>query len=197
MISINLINYNNGDATKKFCRGLDDLILQIDTEVEVVVVDNNSDDGSELPLKARADRFYKAECDRGRARNICLDMCAGDVTVDQLDTDQMPQSQLADIINWYYYNEPDFCINTNGCMVNTRRMIYPPGFGSYQSGEDKALWDRLIDHGKYKFLQINTAKHIIHNHDRSPPFYTPKYDYPQAHETHRDKSLEREIFGDG
>lgn len=194
MLSINLINYNNGEASEKFVESFKEFTDLLNMEYEVILVDNYSDDGSYETLVPITDIVIRKNCDRGEARNLALEHGSGKVTLDQLDTDQTPQPELAQIINWYHNEMPYYCINTNGCMINNREIVEKFGFGDYQSGEDKYLWDRLIEDGSYKFLQVNTAKHIIHNHERSPPFYDAFFDYPTAHREMTDHELQEKIL---
>jgi len=181
MISINLINYNNGDCFDEFSGALYEMVSLLDYDYEIVLVDNYSDDGSYEKLKEITDIHCQMESTRGEARNKCLELCSGDVTVDQIDTDQEPQPVLADIINWYCDNMPEWCLNTNGCMINNANTVKGLKFGDHQSGEDKCLWDKLIDRGLYKHIQINTCHHIDNDHKRSPPFYHAHNPFPQSH----------------
>lgn len=199
MITINIINYNSSEYISGFKKGLkENLLSRLNPKHEIIVVDNCSDDGSFEELEKIADTAVQEETNRGEARNLCLQLSEGEVLLDQLDTDQIAQPILADIVNWYVEEMPEYCLLTNGTMINRRDIVSGIGWGNYQFGEDKYLWDRLIEKEKCKFLDFNTAKHIKEKH-RSffsrvmSATYTPKEDYPTVLSEIRDTDLEEKI----
>jgi len=191
MFSVNLINYNNAEYVQEFIDGLEEAMEGI--EKEIVLVDNESDDGSWEELESIADIAVQRKTTRGEARNLCLKSSSSEFTIDCLDTDQRPQPVLGEIAGWFLKEDPDFCLTTNGCMINRRDLVEDIGFGNYQAGEDKYLWDRLIDRGRLVHLFINTAKHINGPDRKETPIYSPKYSYPWKLHKIRDKELEGEF----
>jgi len=191
MFSINLINYNNAEYIQEFIYGLEETMKGIETEI--VLVDNGSDDGSWEKLKEIADIAVQRKTTRGEARNLCLELSSSEFTIDCLDTDQKPRPVLGKIAKWFSKKNPDFCLTTNGCMISRRDLIVDIGFGNHQAGEDKYLWDRLIDRGKLVHLFINTAEHIDVPDKKEAPIYSPKYDYPWKLHKIRDKGLEKKF----
>lgn len=178
MISLNLINYQNDEYIDQFIEGYHNVFS--DLNHEVILVDNYSDDGSYEKLSKIADHKVQAITTRGEARNIALMMSNNEVIVECLDTDQIPQESLKELVRWYLGTRPDFCLNTNGCMINTRDMVIDVGYGAeFQTGEDKYLWDWLIERGKLRHVKVNTAEHVDSPDDKEHPFYRPRYDYPQ------------------
>jgi glycosyltransferase involved in cell wall biosynthesis len=198
LVSFNLINYNNGEYTEEFIPALESVLEGLWCDYEVVLVDSYSDDNSYEELKQIADKHEQYDsplgppehCSRGEARNRCLELCNGEMTVDQVDTDQKPQPVLSEIVNWYADKNPDYCVNTNGCIINKYDIVKDIGYGNFQSGEDKHLWSHLVKKSSYKFLQINTCEHIDGPDDKELPNSDPEINFGEANEEYRDETIE-------
>lgn len=191
-ISVNIINYNNMRHVDGFIDGLYEVLSGL--EYEINLVDSMSEDKSHVPLTNIADNCLRMECTRGEARNICLMMSTGDITIDCIDTDQIPQPELRDLIDWFIEENPNFCLNTNGCMINNGDIVRDIGFGEgYQAGEDKYLWDRLIQGDEIRYVKVNTAKHGDRPNKKEPPAYNPMFRYPRKLHEFRLMELEEKI----
>lgn len=159
-ISVNIINYNSKEYCKKFRGTLLNVVENFNYPYEIVLVDKYSDDGSFGILEEISDTVVQEESNRGEARNTCMEIAEGDVFVDMLDTDEEAYSILADVVNWYVSEMPDWCLVTNSPMINRKDILSEvEGWGNYHAGEDRFLWQRLIDIGKYRWSPLETAQH--------------------------------------
>lgn len=159
-VSINVINYNSAKYCKKFKKSVYEMLQNLDSSYEIVLVDKYSDDGSFECLKEMADVIKQEESNRGEARNTCLEIANADVFVDMLDTDEVAFPVLADVIDWYVEEMPDWCLATDAHMINRKDILREiGGWGNYHAGEDRLLWQKLIDTDNYRWLPVKTAEH--------------------------------------
>lgn len=194
--TVNLINDTNGPFVDDFAARLVDVLEPF--EYDVVVVDNHSDDGSYEVLQELADVAVQEHTTRGEARTRALELAETEITVDCLDTDQLPTPALRWVLDWFLDERPDECVNTSGCMVNWYDVVRYRGFGHWSAGEDKYLWDYLIAKDRFIHLGLNTAKHLDepHNQLHDVPRYVPDHPYPYIFDRLRRWDLEEEITPD-
>lgn len=180
-VAINLINRNNSLLAVRFVDRLWSAMIERDLDPTIVLVDDESDDGSFETISGITDVAVQESTTRGEARNRCLDLSDEPILVDCLDTDQLVQPVLFDLLEWYRDECPEYCVTTNGCMLNRRDLVEPIGFGEHQIGEDKYLWDRLIERSQLRHVQENTARHMTGPDTKSGrPVYRPDRSYPDA-----------------
>ncbi|MDA4127897.1 MAG: glycosyltransferase [Thaumarchaeota archaeon] len=171
--SICITHYNNNGTVRG---SLDSLLDQLDDTFEVVVVDNMSNDGSQLVLeeygKMGAIRLISAKCSRGKGRQIAFLNSVGDYVVSNMDMDEVFKPTLASFLTFYH----------NRCEGNVLAVIPREGgrgpnitvapravlseiggWRDLQYGEDWDVWSRAAAFGKYSWtvfpLVDRSSKH--------------------------------------
>ena len=146
MISFSVTTYNTSKTLDNFFNSFDDLSI----EYEIVVVDNNSKDGTDeyfKNLKNSHVKFIQDKCNRGEGRNIAIKNSSGDYII-MLDADieyiklQAIVNQCLDVTNKNSLNH--FKSNTVGVNITgapkeifSKLGLYPP-INCY---EDIYIWD--------------------------------------------------------
>ena len=101
--SIWITNYN---SIKSLERSLQTIIDQIDSDFEIVVVDNKSRDGSAETLRNYSDqhkiRLFEKRCSRGMGRQIAVEHATGDYIISGLDTDDTFRPRIRSLLHFYH-----------------------------------------------------------------------------------------------
>jgi len=163
---------------------LESILNQLDERFEIIVVDSCSDDGSLSILedyeKAGRIRLIVRKCTRGTGRQIAFDNANGEYIISNLDTDDIFNPCLNDVLNIYRNScdgmmlrlvSPKDIGRWHGNFANT---IAPAelirGLGGYadvQFGEDIDLWCRAAEKGKYRWARFNLVQSTFEHEDRS------------------------------
>jgi len=158
-VSVNIINYQEVEKGRlhNFWSTYHRL-YEINAEVELVVVDGGSNDGSWEKLQQIADVAVQQQPCKGRQRQRALELCTGDYIIDLVDTDQQILPGLPWVVNQYLKLDPPYALNTNGCLISKKGLIkeWPP----LCKAPDKLVWFYLANKGLLKHLNVNTVDHV-------------------------------------
>ncbi|MGI0080422.1 MAG: glycosyltransferase family 2 protein [Nitrososphaerales archaeon] len=101
--SICITNYNSANTVTT---ALDSILNQIDSQFEVVVVDNFSKDGSYKVLSNYAAtkkiKLLQQKCSRGKGRQIAFENSTGEYIISGLDTDDVYLPRLSSLLRFYH-----------------------------------------------------------------------------------------------
>ncbi|MGP8125600.1 MAG: glycosyltransferase family 2 protein [Nitrososphaerales archaeon] len=87
-------------------RSLESILSQVNEDYEVVVVDSESDDGSQEVLREYARRgtikLIVRRCSRGRGRQIAFENSKGQYIVSNVDMDDVASPRLGELLQLYH-----------------------------------------------------------------------------------------------
>jgi glycosyltransferase involved in cell wall biosynthesis len=164
--SICITNYNNRGTISE-C--INSILNQIDSRFEIVVVDNMSNDGSEIILSEMAKlgliNLVRRKCSRGKGRQIAFENSVGEYIVAQMDTDEEFNPVLQEFLNLYHsLCDGDLLVAADlvaaggqrswrqNITVGPRSLIAElGGWRDLQHAEDWDLWRRAAQRQHYKW----------------------------------------------
>jgi glycosyltransferase involved in cell wall biosynthesis len=169
--SICMTNYNNKE------RCINSILNQVDSNFEIMVVDNTSNDGLEKILSEMAERgiihLIRRRCSREKGRQIALESSFGDYIIAQMDTEEEFNPVLPKFLNSYH----SMCDGKvlvaidqktgwrQNITVAPRKLLIELGeWRDLQYSEDLDLWSRAAQKHLYKWTLysiIRNEKNII------------------------------------
>jgi glycosyltransferase involved in cell wall biosynthesis len=146
--SILITNYN---TIYTLIQSLESILNQIDNTFEIVVVDNNSHDGSNEILKNYGKKGYikliSVKCSRGRGRQIAFENSKGEIVITNMDMDTIFKPKLTKVLELYKQHEKDYLLFKGGAIISRKLIKKVGGWHDLQRGEDTELVIRLKDIG--------------------------------------------------
>jgi len=140
---------------------LESIVDQTDDRFEIMVVDNFSNNGSELVLEEFAGRgrlrLCKAKSNRGMARQIAFALSTGEHVISGMDLDDTFEPNLKDFVGVYLANyqgkvlrvrrspKGDSVFTTSITVASRRVLSNLGGWRDLQWFEDVDLWERATD----------------------------------------------------
>ena len=169
--SIVMTSYNN-QGTIAEC--LESLTSQLDDAFEVVIVDNESNDGTQEILKKYGEegkiRFLSLRCSRGLGREVGIRLCRGEYVISQLDCDEIFRPILKQLISEYHKCHEGYLLTVNKTQkllffVSPRSLFLDiGGYNDLNYHEDRDLYWRAHKAGKLKYIAVE--EHIVVSHKR-------------------------------
>lgn len=168
--SICITHYNNFLTVKK---SLDSILDQIDTNFEVIVVDNFSNDGSLRVLREYADlgkiKLIQKKCSRGKGRQTALEHASGTYVIANMDMDDTYKPKLRSLLQIYHQISEGkvlmvvssfaFALRSGwlpNITLGPKRLIQElGGWRDLQWWEDWELWARAAKAGKFCHIQFD------------------------------------------
>ena len=166
--SICITHFNNAPTLEK---SLDSILGQIDDRFEVVLVDSESDDGSEKILqKYERDgkiKLLEQKCNRGRGRQIAFENSSGDYIISNMDMDDIAKPRLGELLDkyhrlcdgnllWARSRDPNNFWGGENITIAPRKLIQDlGGWKDLQLEEDRELASRAAKLGRYRWTFFN------------------------------------------
>ena len=155
--SICITNYNTVNSVKI---SLESILLQIDKKFEIIVVDNQSTDGSLEILREYQKRnqikLIVTKCSRGFGRQIGVKFSSGKYIISQMDLDDVFKPELDNLIEIYHtYFEGAMLLVSGvpGLMIAPKQLVEKiGGYRDLNYLEDKDLYSRAASIGQFSFL---------------------------------------------
>jgi glycosyltransferase involved in cell wall biosynthesis len=161
--SICITHYNNAPTVR---RALGSILDQIDDDFEVIVVDNESTDGSFEILKEFADsgkiELIRARSSRGKGREIAFEKSNGEYVIANLDMDDVFKPRLRELLTRYHEAADGKLLWAYSRMkgkgywggesftITTRELLKEiGGWRDLQILEDRELCSRAARKGKF------------------------------------------------
>jgi glycosyltransferase involved in cell wall biosynthesis len=202
--SICITHYNNLSTLKM---SLDSVLSQIDGTVEVVVVDNYSNDGSEVILEdyfaERKIKLLKKKCSRGIGRQLAFQSSLGDYVISHIDMDDIYDPLLVELLD-FYKRKCDGAVLvaisapgnwTQNVTVATREVLTEVGgWRDVGYADDWDLWSRAARVGKYAWTVFPLVKRT--GTHRSRGSFIGKFSY-RFHKYLDELRLGRNVFSRG
>ena len=154
--SICICNYNMNDTLEK---SLKSILQQIDDKVEIIVVDDGSNDNSVETLKKIKSKnfeknfnFISLVRDRrrklGETRNISIKAARGEFVILHLDTDDIWEPHIYSFIKVFHelekrLNRKNFMLSGKQIQMATRKLLIENPYENVYYGEDRLLWSKL------------------------------------------------------
>lgn len=167
--TIAICNYNMADTLEESLRSILD---QIDERFEVLVVDDDSSDGSIQILKELKkeynilEYFIENNENIGEARKSANEKANGEYILTQLDADDKYfDNVILDFIEIFHQIERqvdfDFYLSGGGINMAKKDLLLEVPYRSLGYGEDRDLWRRLIAKDSIIWLEHNPAFETI------------------------------------
>jgi glycosyltransferase involved in cell wall biosynthesis len=149
---------------------------QIDDNFEVVIVDNDSNDGSEKILKQYVNmnklRVINRKCSRGKGRQLAFEDSSGDYIIANMDMDDIFKPVLQSLLKFYHSGCESLLMlaisadNPNkgfqNITIGPRELIRDlGGWRDLQYAEDWDLWSRAAKIGKFRYIQFNLSSSLM------------------------------------
>jgi glycosyltransferase involved in cell wall biosynthesis len=159
--SVCITHHNNAETLRD---SLDSILNQIDGSFEVVVVDSQSNDGSEGILREYHEngkiKLISRKCSRGQGRQIALENSLGYYVISHIDMDDVYSRQLVELIGHYHAKcEGKIMVAisspgdwTQNVTIGPRELIMKiGGWRDLQWGDDWDLWSRAAMSSSYSW----------------------------------------------
>lgn len=164
--SVLITNYNTVDTVRE---SLESILKQIDNSFEVIVVDNNSRDGSKKILKEFQEqgkiKLISAKCSRGKGRQIAFENSKGETLITNMDMDVIFKPKLKELLKIYSQLNKDKEFIVAPVPIISREIIEKVGgWRDLQRDEDVELNCRL---SKISVKFIDTHIDIAEYHSLS------------------------------
>jgi glycosyltransferase involved in cell wall biosynthesis len=184
--SLCITNYN---TVKTLSSSLNSVFEQVDDSFEIVISDSCSNDGSLEILKDMRDsgkiKLLIQKSTRGVGRQIAFEESKGEYII-QIDSDDvLKPSSVRDLTNFYHKNFNGFLMLVIGLSIAPRGLIATlGGWRDLQWGEDRDLWARAAEAGKFVYVPYEARSSVT-------PFRSRKlikrirYLYERARDSYR------------
>lgn len=202
--SICVTHYNN---VRTVSSSLASILSQIDDSYELVVVDNESDDGSEKVLDELARqgriRLIRERCNRGQGRQLAFEHAKGRFILANLDMDDTFRLGLKELVGFYHGSAEGKVLLaiadkdrwSQNITMGPRAVISEiGGWRDLQWGEDWDLWRRAARRGLYLWTTFALAEGINPHEERNVPVVKVRQRYARYRDMLR---LGRDIFSPG
>ena len=122
--SICITNYNTKDT---ICESMESILGQLDSDFEVIVCDNCSDDGSREVLeeyyrKGRIKLVVK-KSSRGKGRRISYENSRGDYIISGIDTDDILKPTIKDLLRMYHDQHEGYALSFATVHIIPRQLV--------------------------------------------------------------------------
>jgi glycosyltransferase involved in cell wall biosynthesis len=179
LFSICITHYNNAKTVRS---ALNSLFSQIDDNFEVILVDNESDDGSKEILEEFRDnnnlKLISTKCTRGRGRQIAFEASLGEYIISNIDMDDILKAgAIKHMLDFYFQKCNDSLLwirNETQDSWGSVVMISPRwlleklgGWRDVNVLEDRSLAARASKVGKYRWTCMNLFSFITKKSGRS------------------------------
>lgn len=156
--SICITSFNTVKTVRK---SLISILGQIDDLFEVIVVDNNSQDGTidilkEYEKSGKIKLIIRA-CSRGKGRQIAVDQSKGDYLIVNVDLDDVYKPVLKVVTDVYEkYFEGEFLLMHGYGICPRRLAVEAGGYRDLQYAEDFDFYSRCARIAKFNYLDFTT-----------------------------------------
>jgi glycosyltransferase involved in cell wall biosynthesis len=156
--SICVTNFNSIHSLRQ---SIESLLLQVDSRFEIIVVDNQSHDGS-LDILRYYQKIGKIKliirpCSRGLGRQIGVQHSRGKYIITQTDMDDVFEPRLNELLKIYHSNFEGYLLLVQGqpgLIVAPKELIdRVGGYRDLNWLEDKDLYSRVAAIGRFRFLK--------------------------------------------
>lgn len=152
---------------KTVSRALESILSQIDESFEVIVVDSESNDGSEKILRSLEEsgkiKLVTKKCTRGKGRQIAHDLATGEYEIDQIDLDNIYKPTLMELLG-IYHNRCEGTVmrpNEKPITIAPRQLITDiGGWRDLQNCEDWDIWSRAAKLGRYSWIKYDLVQEL-------------------------------------
>jgi len=140
---------------------MESIISQIDSNFEVVVCDNFSDDGSlevleEYAMKGQI-KLVVERSTRGKGRQIAYELSQGEYIISGLDTDDVVKPTLKNVLRLYHANHEGFALSFGTIHFIPRNLVEAVnGWRDLQWGEDVDFCKRIELLGMMHYFNDNS-----------------------------------------
>jgi glycosyltransferase involved in cell wall biosynthesis len=157
--SICITNYNSKNTLR---RCLESVLCQIDSNFEIVVSDNCSNDGSleilEEYAKTGKIKLIVAPSSRGQGRQIAFENSVGTYIISDIDTDDFIKPVLKDILRLYHEKHEGFMLAFGTLHIIPRKLVVEVGgWRNLQYYEDVDFAKRVELIGKIHYFEDSQA----------------------------------------
>jgi glycosyltransferase involved in cell wall biosynthesis len=173
--SVCITHFNNALTVE---RSLHSILDQVDERFEIVVVDQDSTDGS-LEIIERLARdgavrlFHQKVRNRGLGRNLAYEMSKGEYLIAQIDMDDSYEPVLADLVSAYENRLPGRVLRVVNNQKRGAVTIAPKSFLDEIGGwpdlnyvEDRWVWGRALEHGIYSWARYPFYSKITQSREK-------------------------------
>jgi len=167
--SICMTNYNTVNSVRQ---SLESLFKQMDERFEIIVVDNQSSDGS-LDILRHYEKTGKIKlivrhCSRGLGRQIGVRNSKGKYIISQMDMDDVFEPYLSRILENYHASFEGYLLliqGQPGMFIAPKELIEAVGgYRDLNYFEDRDLYSRVAQIGRFRFLKkLRIIAYTIHN----------------------------------
>jgi glycosyltransferase involved in cell wall biosynthesis len=174
--------------------------------MEIVIVDNMSDDGSQNLLKEYHEsgiiKLIRSKCSRGLGRQLAFQNSSGRYIISNVDTDDIYRGSFRELLSFYRLKcegKVMAAISSRGdwvqnVTVSTRSTIEQVGgWRDLQYAEDWDLWSRAAKAGKYAWSVFPIAERHSHRMSMGGLVQRLRYRYGRYRDEMR---LGRNVFRD-
>lgn len=158
------------------------IISQINDDYELIVVDNESNDGTYEILQELSKKYQmkiiREKCTRGKGRQIAFENSSGQYLLANLDMDEIYGKHLSELVDFYHSKcEGRVLLVTPSTEVGVRGLqnvtIAPSavatslgGWHDLQWGEDWEFWCRAAKIGKYSWTVFKLGEAFNPHYER-------------------------------
>ncbi len=157
--SICITNYNMKNTINPF---MESVLNQIDSDFEVVVCDNFSDDGSREILEEYAKKGHikliVEHSSRGKGRQIAFENSNGEYIISGLDTDDVVKPTLKDVLKLYHAEHEGYALSFGTIHFIHRQLVEAVnGWRDLQWAEDVDFCKRIESIGKMHYFHDDSV----------------------------------------
>lgn len=171
---------------------LKSLLSQLDSNFEVVIVDNRSTDGSLDILKEYESegmiRLLSTRCSRGEGRQLALQRSEGEYVVSGLDMDDTFRPSLQNLLKFYHDRTEGMLLSGAGeaTMIAPRKLLLDlGGWKNLQFRENWELCRRAAEKGMYRWTIFPLVSQTNQHDERKKRLQSLKYRFIRYRENIR------------
>ena len=158
--SICICNYNMNDTLE---RSINSILEQIDDEIEIIVVDDGSNDNSVETLKKIKNENLEKNFNfiplvrdsrrkLGETRNISIKAAKGEYVILHIDADDIWEPYIYSFIKVFHelekrLNMKNFMLSGKQIQMASRNLLIENPYENVYYGEDRLLWSKLTTIG--------------------------------------------------
>lgn len=187
--SVCITHYNCGSTLEK---SLESILSQVNDEFEIVVVDNNSNDGSEEILRKyegeQVIKLIQRKCSRGIGRQTALENASGKYIVSGLDLDDTFRPSLMPLLRFYHDRVEGKLLSGFGeaTMVAPRELLKSlGGWHDLQFRENWELCRRAAGIDRYRWTIFPLVASVNPHSERRSTLSMTRYRYIRYRENLR------------